>query len=581
MPVQISRLTRLLAATGFVFALLVTLPVGAQAVHANSTTGALVVAPDRGFLGNEEVRDAFDTFAADRNAQLLFITDERSEAILDERLASLRQRGATRIAVLPLVLSSASPRWQLVQTWLQTRRDQGTAMAFAPPYGSSYLAVEDLSARLRHVHTDKKRLLLLGYGADSEQTATTMGDALKRMGGFASTLKADAIDAVVYPARNASDAKTLRKQMIDAIAGAHGAMVVPVAFAPRDDTMMDFSGWFAGDLPADAQLVSSPIADSPALAQWMQRAANEVGLQFAPVDASQIGVVALAHGANWFWNRDIEQALKSIGERHKLAYAFSMADPPVVERAVRKLEHQDVRAIVVVRAFGMAASFLPTVERMLGADVESGHGSHTGHAMGGHDMGMMHHGNAEHASLAAPPRIRSVLPMVTVGGVEDDALFAKALLSNARSVSRQPSTETVILVAHGQGEDAANQQWIDLLDSLAAQIRADGGDQFRAIRYATWREDWPDKNKVAVEQVRAMIEDAQRDGGRALIVPARINGRGAADRFLPGLEFGWSQGFAQTPYFAQWFEQEITRGVGKLEHRATTPATATAGTHQH
>lgn len=572
MPAHISRSIRLLLSAGLVFALLT----GAYAADTDSATGILVVVPDRGFLGNEEVRDAFDTFTIDRNAQLLFVTDARSEKILDQRLASLRQSGAQRIAVLPLVLSAADPRWQLAHTWLHARHTPDTAMAAARPYGASYLAVEDLSARLRQVHTDKKRLLLLGYGADSPDNAASMREALMRTGGFASTLEADAIDAVIYPARKAAEAKSMRKLVADAVAAAHGSLVVPVAFAPRDDTMMDFSGWFARDLPADAQLVSSPIADSAALAQWMQRAANEAELQFAPIDASQIGVVALAHGADWFWNRDIEQALASVGERHKLVYAFSMADPPIVERAVRKLELEDVRAIVVVRAFGMAASFLPTVERMLGTDVESGHGAHSVPASGGHGMDMMHHGQADHASLAAPPRIRSMLPMVSVGGVEDDALFAKALLVNARSVSKQPSAETVILVAHGQGEDAANKQWMDLLDSLATQMRADGGDEFRAIRIATWREDWPDKNKAAVKQVRQMIAEAQHDGGRALIVPARINGRGAADRFLSGLEFGWSQGFAQTSYFAQWFEQEIKRGVDKF----TAPA-ATAGTHSH
>jgi hypothetical protein len=99
-------------------------------------------------------------------------------------------------------------------------------------------------------------------------------------------------------------------------------------------------------------------------------------------------------------------------------------------------------------------------------------------------------------------------------------------------------------------------------------MRADGGNDFRAIRYATWREDWPDKNKVAVKQVRAMVAEADRDGGRALIVPARINGRGAADHYLKGLDFGWGQGFAQTPYFAEWFEQEITRGSEQLRQQS-------------
>lgn len=561
-----------MCATGLLLGVLVALPAGAEPAATDTGTGVLVVTPDRGFLGNDEIRDAFDEFAKGRNAELLYVTDARSEKILDEELGNLTKRGAKQIEVLPLVMSSADARWKLAEGWLDARRQRGLQLAVAKPYGASYLAVEDLSARLRHVHTDKQRLLLVGYGAGDPAAAATMREELKRMGGFASTLAPDAIDTVVYPARKAKDADAMRKQVSDAIHAAHGALVVPVAFAPRDDSMMDFSGWFSDDLPKDAQAVESPVATRDALAQWMQRADIEAGMQFAPPDPSQIGVVALTHGADWFWNRDIEQSLAPVAARHKLAYAFSMADPPVVKRAVRKLEQEDVRAIVVVRAFGMAAPFRGSVERMLGADVEndaSTHGAHATamHAMHGGGMDMMHHGTAG-MSLAAAPRIRSTLPMVTVGGVDDDALFAKALLANARSVSKHPSRETVILVAHGQGDDAGNKQWLDLLDSLAKQMRADGGDDFRAIRYATWREDWPDKNKVAVKQVRAMVVEADRDGGRALIVPARINGRGAADHYLKGLDFGWSQGFAQTPYFAEWFEQEITRGSEQLRQQA-------------
>ena len=136
-----------------------------------------------------------------------------------------------------------------------------------------------------------------------------------------------------------------------------------------------------------------------------------------------------------------------------------------------------------------------------------------------------------------------------VGGVEDDPLFARALLHNARSVSKHPGTETVILVAHGQGADAANQQWLDLLGSLATTMRKDGSGDFRAIRFATWHEDGPEKSETAIKQLRAMVEEAQRDGGRALIVPARINERGAADRYLKGFGVRMGQGIRADPVF--------------------------------
>jgi hypothetical protein len=552
--------------------LLAAMPV--QAANTDPSTGILVVTPDRGFLGNEEIRDAFDAFAADRNAEILYVDGKRSEKILDQSLDALAHRGAKRIAVLPLVVSAADARWQLARGWLEARRANGTPLAIAPVYGSSYLAAEDLAARLRALHTDKSRLLLVGYGATTTEDARVMGRDMARIAGFASKLDAKAIGTAVFPAGGASDAKTLRKVANDALHDAHGALVLPLAFAPRDDSMMDFAGWYTEDLPKDAQAVASPIAGTDALAEWMAHATAQAALQLQPADASDVGVIVLAHGADWFWNHDLMQSLAPVAAKHKLAWAFSMADPVVVERAVRKLEKQDVRAIVIVRVFGMADSFHSTVERMIGADVE-GAGAAAAHGMAHHgmDMGMdmsmdMDMGGdgmgMSRASLAAAPRIRSALPIVTVGGVDDNPLFAKALLQQARALSKHSGNETIILVAHGQGEDAANQRWLDLLDSLARQMRADGGSDFRAIRVATWREDWPDKNKAAVAQVRAMVEAADRDGGRALVLPARTNGQGAADRYLKGLDFGWGQGFAQSPLFAEWVEQQVQRGVDEL-----------------
>ncbi len=544
----------------------------AHAAPADAGTGILVVTPDRGFLGNQEVRDAFDAFAKGRNAALLYVTDARSEKILDARLQRLKDHGARRIVTLPLVMSTSDSRWKLAEGWLQLRERQGMPLAIARPYGASYLAVEDLSARLRDTHTDKQRLLLLGYGAADPAAAAAMRRQLRRMGDFASTLAPNAIEAAVYPTRKAKHTDAMRKLVTEAVRAAHDALVVPVAFAPRDDSMMTFSHWFSRDLPKDAQIVTSPIATTDALTQWMQRAAIQGEMQFAPLPASEVGMVVLAHGADWFWNRDIEQALAQVAARHKVAFAFSMADAPTVERAVRQLEKQHVRAIVVVRAYGMASSFLPAVNHMLGIDVEGAEDGHAApaHAMHGGSHGLHHGGDAK--SLGAAPRIRSALPMVTVGGVNDDPLFARALLANARTVSKDPARETVIVVAHGKGDASGNQQWLDTLDSLTRQMRADGGDAFRAIRYATWREDWPDKRKAAVAHVRRMVEEADRDG-RALIVPARINERGAADKYLAGLDFGWGRGFAQTPYFAQWVEQEFERGVAKLR-----PDAGVAGT---
>jgi hypothetical protein len=247
-------------------------------------------------------------------------------------------------------------------------------------------------------------------------------------------------------------------------------------------------------------------------------------------------------------------------------YVFSMADQPLIERAVKRLEKRGARAAVIVRVFGLASSFRDAVERMIGGDIEraravaatkrAGRTEHEGHGHGMHDG----HG----AEAASPPaRIRSPLPIVTVGGVEADPLFAAALLERARALSRDPGRETVILTAHGAGEDERNERWLEILRQLAAQMKA-GGAPFREIRYATWREDWPGKREPWIRAVKDMVEEAASQGGQALVIPARTNGRGPERRFLAGMKFELGEGFAPHPLFLRWFEQQVRAGAGAL-----------------
>jgi hypothetical protein len=160
-------------------------------------------------------------------------------------------------------------------------------------------------------------------------------------------------------------------------------------------------------------------------------------------------------------------------------------------------------------------------------------GHHAGHGHGAHHG----HGHGD-AATAPPPRIRSALALASAGGLDTHPLFATALLDRARALSRDPRKDTVILVAHGTHDDGRNQQWLDVLRSIAAQMKAEAaGAPFRNVRGATWREDWPDKRAPWIERVRAMVDEAGRDGGRAIVIPARTNGTGPERRFLEGQRF--------------------------------------------
>jgi sirohydrochlorin ferrochelatase len=524
------------------------------------SVGFLVLAPDRGFLGNEEIRDAFAELSVERNAALVFVTDERTRAPLQGALTRLREAGAKRVVALPFFLTESHPRWTLALRLLEE---------LAPPdvqttrsFGATYLGVEVLADHFRRI-TDPagRHVVVMGYGASDEETRRRMSEELRVSAQAAAAgFGFEEVRVVVWHElgnTNDSLAQASRAALQDAVGSGERALVVPFHLGRKLDGMMTFNAALRRDPPENAELLDADVTPHPAVALWMRREANRTTLS-----ADDIGVVVLAHGSDFNWNETMRVALQPLVERHAIEVAFCMADQPIVERAVQRLESHGARGIVVVRVFGMESSFRGAVERMVGMDVEQAAGDvPTGeHAHHGHGHG---HGEGE-TSTAPPPRIRSAAVITTLGGLEDHALFAEALVARARELSDDPARETVILVAHGLGDDAQNDHWVGVLESLADRMRSNGGGGYRDIQVGTWREDWPDKRDLWVARIREFVKAASEDGGKAIVIPARTNATGPERELLDGLDYRLGEGFAPHPLFARWVEEQIRLGEDRL-----------------
>jgi hypothetical protein len=53
----------------------------------------------------------------------------------------------------------------------------------------------------------------------------------------------------------------------------------------------------------------------------------------------------------------------------------------------------------------------------------------------------------------------------------------------------------------------------------------------------TLREDWPDKRQAAEVRIRGFVERADREGGRAIVIPFRVQGFGPYTEVLNGLDY--------------------------------------------
>jgi sirohydrochlorin ferrochelatase len=529
----------------------------------SNQTGFLVLAADRGFVGNEEIRDAFELFSNNHATALVFVTDERTQQTLTTGLDSLRNKGVRRIVVLPLFISTAEPRYQLARELL-SREKEKHPLIFARPYGESYYAVEELANRFRALEqTTNQNLLVVGYGADDDDNKQKMHKDWARivkqaLQGFDFR---SVSTQIISERKQEEDGENyfsrVKQELADTfLSGKPTAkdskiQVITFAYGPKHDSMMSLEARLERLLPDYATLRSHPI-NPQHLAMWMTHEAN----RNLPLTENNTGVVVFAHGADYHWNENLRTAVRPLMDRYKVEFAFSMADPITIERALRRLEQRGAKAAVIVSAYATGNSFREEIERLTGLDIDNQQIQHSIGSHGGHGHG--HHGGISDKPL---PRIITTLPVIWTGGFEDNPLFATALLNRALGLSKDPAKETVILVAHGTQDDKRNHAWLKKLESIASYIRNNGGDKFKAIHVATWREDWPDKRAPWIEKVRTMVIEASEQGGKAIVIPARTTATGPEKRFLAGLEFELGSGFAPHPLFTQWVEEQILQGM--------------------
>jgi hypothetical protein len=520
----------------------------AAPVHAQSEgdPGVLVLAPDRGFLGNEKTRDAMDAFRKHTsNAALAFATYEETTSNLQEGLSTLDTEHG--VVVLPLFLST---HHTLYQTAREAMPDVDGGVQWASPMGQSYLAEEILFDRVDALseQPEQEALVVVGYGATDGTESDSIRADLQASAQRAAEKHglAGGGEVVVQYARSAPDSASRAAigratKTVKAAAAEHErVIVVPYNLGMQYTTMMSSWSWMHRPLQSIDGVVASgeDVLPHENVERWLRRAATT----HRPLSPDDVGVIAVPHGSEYNWNETMREGLAPLTDDYTIAEAFSMVDPVVVERAVRDLEDRGFEAAVMVRIFSMESSFQEKSHYVLGLQ-----NTYSG-GMGGR----------------FPQRIRTHLQMTTLGGLEASPHFAKGLLDRAQTISENPSEETVILLAHGTGEDDENAHWMENLRTIADTMRAHGGDAFRDIKVHTWREDWPEKRKETIPEIQQMVREASEDG-TALVIPARTTADGRASEYLEGLDYRYGKGLAPHPQFEAWMREQIETGIDRLQ----------------
>ena len=325
--------------------------------------------------------------------------------------------------------------------------------------------------------------------------------------------------------------------------------------------------------------------------------------------AGKRGILVMAHGGSPEWNAQVEGAVEPLRARWAVEVSYGMAVSSSIEAAVAKLEARGVDEIAVVRLFVSGESWREETRYILGlrpdlppeqiaahaamgkeahgepgdkaahgADgghgaqgaahggqaAHGGHGGHGGHgahggqgAHGNHGAHGGHGGHGAHGGhkMEAPRPIahRSRIAM-SHDGLGDSALINQVLVDRVRALSRDPASETVLVIAHGPGDDAEDGRWIARMKQRLAGLSAVGA--FRAVEVATLREDWPEKRAAAEKKIRAIVARGGAGGGRVVVVPFRVAGFGPYAEVLAGLDYASDgKGFLPHPNITRWIEE--------------------------
>lgn len=533
-------------------------------------TGFMVVAADRGFLGNQEINTIMAQFKRTQIASLALIGKNRQGIegdyadYIQLAVNELEKQGVKNIVAIPLFLSGADATFKQYRKQITSMKGRA-AIQWAPPMAESFLTAQILLDRVEALSTSpaQERLVVLGAGAVDEDSEQRIKDDLEKLVREVTDRHDFREVAVhVYYNRGAPDQEkkneAIDELIIRAAARRGHTLLAPFSIGAKFDQRMSMEGWLGRKFGEFDITIGESILPHPDVLTWLKQTAN----RYSHASKKQVGVLIMPHGSTQPYNDGLEKVIAPLRKRYRIEMAPGMGDPLILGQAVQKLEQEGITRIIFVRMYALQGHMKAKTDYMFGLSKEP----------------------PAHQHGPLPPRIRSSAVFETFGGYEEDPLIAEILHERIMEISERPEDETVILLAHGTMDDVKNQRWLDVINSNIGRIQKASSLPFKAIKSMTLREDWPDKREQALLQIRKEIENGNRNGGRVLIISNRLYGSGPYQRLLEGSEFVMNgKGLIPHPNMTRWLEKGIEQAIRTVVLPNTFPekdATAVASNGQ-
>jgi sirohydrochlorin ferrochelatase len=270
-----------------------------------------------------------------------------------------------------------------------------------------------------------------------------------------------------------------------------------------------------------------------------------IAVALVPATASaDPGILLLAHGGSKEWNARVLDLAQKVDRSRPVEVAFGMATRQNIQAAVDRLLARGVTEVVAVPLFVSSwSSVVTSTEYLLGLRTEApkdlalfarmhhADPAASGAAHSGHHMAVPSSGTTP---VEAKGRITRMTPALNA-----HPIVAEILLTRARSLSRNPAEEAVVIVAHGPGPDDDNQRWLQDMRVLAGGMARDVA--FASVDCLTLRDDAPAPVRdAATAELRTLVSTRIAEGRRVLIVPLLMS--------FGGIEKGIAKRLEGLPY---------------------------------
>jgi len=243
-------------------------------------------------------------------------------------------------------------------------------------------------------------------------------------------------------------------------------------------------------------------------------------------DHDDFGVLVMAHGGGEEWNTAVLEAVAPLAQDCRLEVAFGMADAVSLQDGITRLEVHGVKRIGVVRLFISGNSWYERTQQILGL-LE---GAPDRPVAQDHD----HRSTDEHTMEFWQIETDASFAL-SREGLADAEEVGSVLADRARRLSVDPQHEDVLILAHGPEDDAENERWLASIDAHADAVRE--SLPFRRVRVDSLREDWPEKRDAAERRIREFVQTSLDEGGKAVVIPFRVQGFGPYAEVLEGLDY--------------------------------------------